>query len=135
MRQPSPFLGTIITQVIENLISGQIDPRTGEENRTQFDYGAWRLSACAKLEREALGRAARMARAARSGARRSRVRDQPAFAADCAGAGSIKLRRRTPKGGRRSLRAIALELEKAGFVSHTGKRYAATAIARMLREL
>jgi DNA invertase Pin-like site-specific DNA recombinase len=46
-----------------------------------------------------------------------------------------KLRRRTPKGGRRSLRAIALELEKAGFVSHTGKPYAATAVARMLGEL
>jgi len=46
-----------------------------------------------------------------------------------------KLRRRTPKGGRRSLRAVALELEKAGFVSHTGKPYAATAVARMLGEL
>ena len=33
-----------------------------------------------------------------------------------------KLRRRKPKGGRRSLRAVALDLEKAGFVSHTGKR-------------
>ena len=43
-----------------------------------------------------------------------------------------KLRRRKPKGGRRSLRAVALDLEKAGFVSHTGKRYVATAVARML---
>jgi hypothetical protein len=33
------------------------------------------------------------------------------------------------------LRAVALDLEKAGFVSHTGKRYAATAVARMLGEL
>jgi hypothetical protein len=46
-----------------------------------------------------------------------------------------KLRRRKPKGGRCSLRAVAMELEKAGFVSHTGKRYAATAVARMLGEL
>ena len=46
-----------------------------------------------------------------------------------------KLRRRKPKGGRRSLRAVALDLEKAGFVSHAGKRYAATAVARMLGEL
>jgi len=46
-----------------------------------------------------------------------------------------KLRRRKPKGGRRSLRAVALDLEKAGFVSHTGKRYVATAVARMLGEL
>jgi hypothetical protein len=46
-----------------------------------------------------------------------------------------KLRRKSPKGGRRSLRAVALELEKAGFISHTGKRYAPTAVARMLGEL
>ena len=46
-----------------------------------------------------------------------------------------KLRRRKPKGGRRSLPAVALDLEKAGFVSHAGKHYAATAVARMLGEL
>lgn len=46
-----------------------------------------------------------------------------------------RLRRRSQKRGRRSLRAIALELEKAGFVSDTGKPYAATAVARMLGEL
>ena len=46
-----------------------------------------------------------------------------------------KLRRKAPKGGRRSLRVVALELEKAGFVSHTGKRFAATAVGRMLGEL
>lgn len=46
-----------------------------------------------------------------------------------------KLRRRSPKGGRRSLRVIALELEKAGFVGQTGRPYAATAVARMLGEL
>ena len=43
-----------------------------------------------------------------------------------------KLSRRKPKGGRRSLRAVALDLEKAGFVSHAGKCYAPTAVARML---
>ena len=36
-----------------------------------------------------------------------------------------------PKGGGHSLRMIALLLEKAGFVGHTGKRFA-IAIARML---
>ena len=46
-----------------------------------------------------------------------------------------KPRRRKPKGGRRSLRAVAVDLEKAGFVSHTGKRYAATAVARTLGEI
>ncbi len=46
-----------------------------------------------------------------------------------------KLRRKMPKGGRRSLRAIATELERAGFVSGTGKPYAATAVGRMLGEL
>jgi hypothetical protein len=30
---------------------------------------------------------------------------------------------------------LPVKLEKAGFVGHTGKRYAATAIARMLGEL
>jgi hypothetical protein len=46
-----------------------------------------------------------------------------------------KLRRKTPKGGRRSLRAIAAELEKAGFKSESGKLYEPTAVARVLREL
>jgi DNA invertase Pin-like site-specific DNA recombinase len=46
-----------------------------------------------------------------------------------------RLRRARPKGGRRSLREIARELESAGFVSRSGKRYAPTAIARMLGEL
>lgn len=46
-----------------------------------------------------------------------------------------RLRRKSPKGGRRSLRAIAIELEKAGFVSETGRRYGPTAVARMLGEL
>ncbi|MDE2377475.1 hypothetical protein [Bradyrhizobium sp.] len=44
-------------------------------------------------------------------------------------------RRKTPKGGRRSLRAIADELARAGYRSENGKPYAATAIARMLGEL
>jgi hypothetical protein len=46
-----------------------------------------------------------------------------------------KLRRKSPKGRRRSLRAIAAELEKAGFVSSSGKPFAATAVARMLGEI
>lgn len=46
-----------------------------------------------------------------------------------------RLRRRTPKGGRRSLRAIADQLARAGYKSESGKPYAATAVARMLGEL
>jgi DNA invertase Pin-like site-specific DNA recombinase len=40
-----------------------------------------------------------------------------------------KLRRKSPKGGRRSLRAVAAELAKAGFISRSGQPYyAPTAI-------
>jgi len=46
-----------------------------------------------------------------------------------------RLRRKTPKRARRSLRAIADELAMAGYKSESGKSYAATAIARMLGEL
>jgi len=46
-----------------------------------------------------------------------------------------RLRRKSPKRGRNSLRAIAMELEKEGFVSESGKRFAPTAVARMLGEL
>lgn len=46
-----------------------------------------------------------------------------------------RLRRKTPKGGRRSLRAIADELAMAGYKSESGKPYAPTAVARMLGEL
>ena len=46
-----------------------------------------------------------------------------------------RLRRKTPKGGRRSLRAIADELARAGFNSESGRPYAPTAVARMLGEL
>jgi DNA invertase Pin-like site-specific DNA recombinase len=46
-----------------------------------------------------------------------------------------QLRRKSPKGARRSLRAVADELAKAGFVTGTGKPYAATAVAKMLGEL
>ena len=43
-----------------------------------------------------------------------------------------RLRRKSPKGGRRSLRAIADDLARAGYKSESGKSYAATAIGRML---
>jgi DNA invertase Pin-like site-specific DNA recombinase len=46
-----------------------------------------------------------------------------------------RLRRKRPKGGRRSLRDVSGELERAGFVSESGKPYAATAVAPMLGEL
>jgi hypothetical protein len=45
------------------------------------------------------------------------------------------LRRKRAKGGARSLREIAAELEKAGYVSRSGKPHGATAVARMLGEL
>ena len=45
-----------------------------------------------------------------------------------------RLRRKSPKGGQRSLRQVADELAKVGFVTSTGKPYAATAVARMLDE-
>lgn len=44
-------------------------------------------------------------------------------------------RRMTPQGGRRSLRAIADELARAGYKSESGKPYAATGIGRMLGEI
>jgi DNA invertase Pin-like site-specific DNA recombinase len=43
-----------------------------------------------------------------------------------------QLRRRRPKGGQRSLREISAELERQGFVTRTGKPYAANAVARMV---
>jgi hypothetical protein len=46
-----------------------------------------------------------------------------------------RLRRRTPKSGRRSLRAVADELARAGYKSESGKPYAPTAIGRMLGEI
>lgn len=46
-----------------------------------------------------------------------------------------KLRRKSPKRGRQSLRQISTELAKAGFLSRSGKPLAATAVARMLGEL
>ncbi|WP_354085073.1 recombinase family protein [Bradyrhizobium sp. S3.3.6] len=46
-----------------------------------------------------------------------------------------RLRRKKPKGGRRSLRAIAYELAMAAYKSESGKPYAATAIGRMLGEI
>lgn len=46
-----------------------------------------------------------------------------------------RLRRKSPKGGRLSLRTISAELAAAGFLSNSGKPYAPTAVARMLGEL
>jgi len=43
-----------------------------------------------------------------------------------------QLRRRRPKGGQRSLREVSAELERQGFVTRTGKPYAANAVARMV---
>lgn len=46
-----------------------------------------------------------------------------------------RLRRRPPKGRRRSLRAVAAELAKAGFLARSGRPFAPTAIGRMLGEI
>jgi hypothetical protein len=46
-----------------------------------------------------------------------------------------KLRRKSPKAGRRSLREISAELAKARYLSRSGKPYAPTAIGRMLEEI
>jgi DNA invertase Pin-like site-specific DNA recombinase len=43
-----------------------------------------------------------------------------------------KLRRSRPKGGQRTLRVIADELAKAGFMTSKGKPYAAAAVAKMI---
>jgi hypothetical protein len=45
---------------------------------------------------------------------------------------SRKLRHKSPKAARRSLREISLELAKAGYISRSGKPYALTAIGRTL---
>jgi DNA invertase Pin-like site-specific DNA recombinase len=42
------------------------------------------------------------------------------------------LRRRSPKGGQRSLRAISAELARAGFLTGAGKPYAPAAVAKMV---
>ncbi|ABD89829.1 hypothetical protein RPC_4306 [Rhodopseudomonas palustris BisB18] len=46
-----------------------------------------------------------------------------------------KFRRRTPRGGRRSLRAVAGELARNGYVSQAGNPFTAIAVARMLGQL
>jgi DNA invertase Pin-like site-specific DNA recombinase len=48
---------------------------------------------------------------------------------------ACKLRRKSPKGARRSLRAIGAELAKVGFLGRSGKPFTAMAVARMLGEL
>lgn len=45
-----------------------------------------------------------------------------------------RLRRRLPKGGQRSLREVAAELAKHGKVTASGKPYAASAVASMLKQ-
>ena len=44
-----------------------------------------------------------------------------------------KLRRKRPKGGRLSLREVATDLARQGFLAASGKPYGAAAIARMIR--
>ncbi len=43
-----------------------------------------------------------------------------------------RLGRKSPKGGQRSLREIATELTRAGYLTSRGKPYAAAAVAKML---
>ena len=44
------------------------------------------------------------------------------------------LRRKRPKGGQRSLRDIAAELERAGHLNERGVRYSATSVQHMLAQ-
>ena len=44
-----------------------------------------------------------------------------------------QLRRRRPKGGQRSLRDVAAELAKLGFVNQRGAEFSASSVASMLR--
>jgi hypothetical protein len=43
-----------------------------------------------------------------------------------------QLRRRRPKGGQRSLREVAAELERLGYVNQRGKRFSAASVQSML---
>ena len=43
-----------------------------------------------------------------------------------------QLRRKRPKGGQRSLREVAAELENAGYLNERGMRYSAASVQHML---
>jgi len=43
-----------------------------------------------------------------------------------------RLRRRSPKGHQRSLRDVAAELERLGYVNQRGKRFSAASVQSML---
>jgi hypothetical protein len=45
-----------------------------------------------------------------------------------------QLRRKRPKGGQRSLREIAAELERAGRLNERGVRYSAASVQHMLAQ-
>jgi hypothetical protein len=59
--------------------------------------------------------------------RRSHAELHPEVVAD-----AKRLRRGSPKGRRRSLREIAVELERLGYLNQNGRRYEAVSIRSML---
>ena len=93
------------------------------------------LGALAQFERASLVaklKAARdriAARKGKCGGRRSHAESRPDVVRL-----ARKLHRRRPKGGRRSLRDIARELEAAGHVNERGVRYSAASVSNMLAQ-
>ena len=77
-----------------------------------------KLAAARKRKRDQLGKCE---------GRKSHVEKRPEVVAL-----ARKLRRKRPKGGRLSLRAVASELAARGFVNERGKPYAAKSVASML---
>jgi DNA invertase Pin-like site-specific DNA recombinase len=84
------------------------------------------LGAIAKLK---AARDRKRERDGKCGGRRSHIEARPEVV------GLVKqLRRRKPKGGQRSLRDIAVELERAGHLNERGVRYSAASVQHMLAQ-
>jgi DNA invertase Pin-like site-specific DNA recombinase len=69
------------------------------------------------------------ARTGKCGGRRSHIEARPDVVAL-----ARQLRRKRPKGGQRSLREIAAELERAGHLNERGARYSAASVQHMLAQ-
>ncbi len=69
------------------------------------------------------------ARTGKCGGRRSHAEARPEVVAL-----ARQLRRKRPKGGQRSLREVAAELERAGHLNERGVRYSAASVQHMLAQ-
>jgi DNA invertase Pin-like site-specific DNA recombinase len=69
------------------------------------------------------------ARTGKCGGRRSHIEARPEVVAM-----ARQLRRKRPKGGQRSLRKIAAELERTGHLNERGLRYSAASVQHMLAQ-